>query len=182
MRAVTSDMPVCTDRAMPMPVEISRGWAVSDGAAPAVQTGTTARTDLQPSPLEPTWILAGNPVARSLPLANAADGNLSFCLWDCTAGRFKFIHRRDEFVHILEGAVTVLAADRELHLRPGEVAFFPQGMTTYWTVYAYVKKLAILRSRPRGWLARIAGRAAGVWQRVLSAQQAIRRSAFSASG
>ena len=161
-------MGVLINQAAPMPAEASRSGVASDGAALAVQTGTIARTDLQPSPLEPTWILAGNPSARALSLGNAADGNFSFCLWDCTAGQFKFIHNRDEFVHILEGEVTILAADAELHLHPGDVAFFPQGMTTYWTVHGYVKKLAILRSAPRGLLTRIAGKVERVWRGILS--------------
>jgi len=143
--------------ALPMPGQTSRARAVSVGV-PSVQSGSTARTDLQPSPLPPAWILAGNPCARMLPLGHAEDGHLSFCLWDCTAGRFKFVHNRDEFVHILEGEVTILTEDTELRLRPGEVAFFAQGVTTYWTVYGYVKKLAILRSTPRGLLTRIAAK------------------------
>jgi len=122
----------------------------------AVQTGTTTRIDLQPAPLEASWILAGDLISRSLPLGRAADGNFSFGLWDCTAGQFKFIYYCDEIVHILEGEVTIHTGDTELHLGPGDVAFFPQGTTAYWTVYGYVKKLAIFRSAPpRGLLTRI---------------------------
>lgn len=160
-------MQVSTNQPTQMPAKASRGGAVSDGSALAAQRETVA-TDWQPFPLPPTWILAGNPSARLLPVGNAADGNFSYCLWDCTAGQFKFVHGCDEFVHILEGEVTIRAADAEMHLRPGEVAFFPQGMTTYWTVYGYVKKLAILRSAPRGLLTRIAGKVERVWRRILS--------------
>ena len=137
--------------------------------ARAVQTGTIARTDLQPAPLEPTWILAGNPITRALPLGGAADGTFTFGLWDCTAGQFKFIYYCDEFVHILEGEVTVRTDDTELHLRPGDIAFFPQGLTAYWTVHGYVKKLAIFRSAPpRGLLTRIVGKVKRVWRSFFS--------------
>ncbi|MEK6260962.1 MAG: cupin domain-containing protein [Planctomycetota bacterium] len=157
-----------TRQTTPLLADASRGGAPHEGAELAMQTGTIARTDLQPAPLKPTWILADNPSARALTLGEAADGNFLFALWDCTAGQFKFIHRCDEFVHILEGEVTIRAADTELHLRPGDVAFFPQGLTTYWTVHGYVKKLAIFRSAPRGWLARIAGKVKRVWRGILS--------------
>jgi uncharacterized cupin superfamily protein len=157
-----------SDQPSPWPAKASRGGAVSPGAPLPGQAEAIARTEWQPFPLPPAWILAGNPRARMLPVGNAADGDFSYCLWDCTAGEFKFLHSCDELVHILEGEVTIRTADAELHLRPGEVALFPQGATTYWTVYGYVKKLAILRSAPRGLLTRIAGKVERVWRRTLS--------------
>ena len=137
-----------TNQTILQPASASSGSAGSGAAALAVQTGTTARTDLLPSPLDPSWILAGNPISRALPLGAAADGNFTFGLWDCAAGQFKFIYYCDEIVHILEGEVTIRAGETEMHLRPGDVAFFPQGLTAYWTVHGYVKKFAIFRSKP----------------------------------
>jgi len=162
-------MQLFTNQTISLSAAASPGSAVSAGAALAVQTGTVSRTDLRPSPLEPTWILAGNPISRVLPLGATADDTFSFGLWDCTAGEFKFIYYCDEFVHILEGEVSIRAGDAELHLRPGDVAFFPQGLTAYWTVHGYVKKLAIFRSAPpRGLLMRIMGKAKRVWRRFFS--------------
>lgn len=132
----------------------------------AVQTGKVVRTDLQPAPLKPAWIITGNPTARSLPLGESADGDFSFGLWDCTAGEFQFRHQSDEFVHILEGEATIRAGDREVCLRPGDVAFFPKGLTTYWTVPAYVKKLATFRSVQAGLVSRIVGKLRSVWRRI----------------
>ena len=153
-------MQLFTNQEMPLLAASSPDSAVADGVALAVQTGTTSRTDLKPAPLEPTWILAGNPKSRVLPLGKTADDTLSFGLWDCTAGQFKFIYYCDEIVHILEGEATIRIGDTELHLRPGDVALFRQGSTAYWTVHAYVKKLAIFHSAPRrGLLARIVGKA-----------------------
>jgi uncharacterized protein len=158
-------MQLFTSPTIPLPEVDSPDGAVSDSAARAVQTGTTARTDLRPSPLEPSWILAGNPISRVLPLGKTADDTFSFGLWDCTAGQFKFIYYCDELVHILEGEVSIRIGDTELHLRPGDVAFFPQGVTAYWTVHGYVKKLAIFRSAPpRGLLTRIMGKVKRMWR------------------
>lgn len=138
------------------------GYAVG----PSPQAGTTERTDLRPAPLRPSWIIQGDPTARSLPLGESADGHFSFGLWDCTAGQFKFLHRSDEFVHILEGGVTVNSAGKELHLGPGDVAFFPKGLTTYWNVHDYVKKLAVFRSVHRGLLSRVKEKLRRAWRSI----------------
>jgi len=121
----------------------------------ALQTGKVVRTDLRPAPLDSSWIISGTPQARSLPLGESADGDFSFGLWDCTAGEFQFQHRSDEFVHILEGEATIRARQMEICLRPGDVAFFPKGLITYWTIPDYVKKLATFRSVQASWARRI---------------------------
>ena len=123
-----------------------RSSAASNALALAMQCGSTASAELGDSPIEPTWILGGNPVARSLNLAKANDQNLSCGLWDCTAGTFQWIFRCDEIVHILEGEVTVQDDFGTRTLRPGDIAFFPQGLETVWHVRHYVKKFAIHRS------------------------------------
>lgn len=119
---------------------------IREFSSPVIQTGSISRTDFVSTPLEPTWILAGNPAARSIPLARAEDGNLSCGLWDCQAGKFKFIFPTDEIIHILEGEVTIEEAGASHTLRVGDVAFFPEGLVSYWTVPNYVKKYAIFRS------------------------------------
>jgi len=116
---------------------------------PLIQTGATSRNDLQPSPIDPGWIMEGNPVARALTLALAEDGNFSCGLWDCTAGKFKYIFYTEEIVHILEGEVIVREDGAEHTLRAGDTALFPKGLTAYWTVPAYVKKFAVHRTVPK---------------------------------
>lgn len=118
----------------------------------AIQTGSTFQSELQPGALEPTWIMEGAPKVGSLGLTTTNDGLFTCGLWECTAGKFKYIFGCDEIVHILEGEVTVQevdatgAAGAEYTLRPGDVAFFHHGLTTYWTVPHYVKKFAIHRT------------------------------------
>ena len=140
----------------------------------AVQTGMIGRTDLQPAPLKPSWILSGNPCARSLALGEAADRRLSFGLWDCTDGQFKFIYRSDELIHILEGEVTIRTPGSELHLHAGDVAFFPQGTTAFWTVHGYVKKLAIFREARRSLPARLLGKARRACRAAAMAARSVR--------
>lgn len=115
-------------------------------AKPVIQTGSTSRTDFTSTPLPPAWILEGNPTARSAPIAKAEDSNLSCGLWDCQAGKFRFIYNCDEIVHILEGEVTIEEKGATYTLKAGDVAFFPEGLETFWTVPKYVKKFAIFRS------------------------------------
>ena len=113
---------------------------------PVIQTGSTTRMDFEPTPLEPGWIIDGNPTARSIPLVRAEDGNFSCGLWDCQAGKFKFIYACDELVHILEGEVIIEENGATYTLHAGDVALFPEGLVTYWTVPKYVRKFAIFRS------------------------------------
>ena len=114
---------------------------------------------LDPAPIRPEWILSGTPTARARTLARTADDDFSTTVWDCTAGSFRWQFRSDESVHILEGEVIVETGDgRTRTLRPGDVALFPRGMASVWTVPRYVKKLAQHRSHPPGLMARTAAR------------------------
>jgi uncharacterized cupin superfamily protein len=108
----------------------------------------TTRTDLTPLPIDPGWIKEGAPVARSVTLGRSPDSLLTTGLWDCTAGTFTWIFRRDEIVHIVEGEVRVHHAGTTLVLVPGSVAYFPRGLETVWEVRAYVKKAFVLRAPP----------------------------------
>jgi uncharacterized cupin superfamily protein len=109
-------------------------------------TFETTRGDLQPLPIEPSWIKSGTPVARSVTLGRSPDSLLTVGLWDCTAGTFTWIFRRDEIVHIVEGEVRVRDGAATHVLVPGSVAYFPRGLETVWEVPVYVKKAFVLRA------------------------------------
>ena len=106
----------------------------------------TSLTDLRPLPIDPSWIKKGAPVARSVTLSKSPDGLLTAGLWDCTAGTFTWIFRRDEIVHIVEGEVRVHEGPTTHVLVPGCVAYFPRGLETVWEVPTYVKKAFVLRA------------------------------------
>lgn len=110
------------------------------------QTSTVA-TDLRSSPIEPSWIVSGNPVARASELMRSADKTTWTVVWDCTAGCFNWTYNCDETVHIMEGSV-ILRDDHSgpTRLGPGAVVFFPKGSRVHWEVEGYVKKVAFLRS------------------------------------
>ena len=119
-------------------------------------TFETSRTDLLPLPIDPSWIKDGAPVARSVTLSKSPDSLLTAGLWDCTAGTFTWIFRRDEIVHVLEGEVRVHVGNTTHVLVPGSVAYFPRGLETIWEVRAYVKKAFVLRAPQTSFLIRAA--------------------------
>ncbi len=98
------------------------------------------------APINPEWIVDGNPVARMAELSRSRDGTTVSVAWDCTAGSFRWYFGVDETVHILAGSVIVAGEDGvERQLNPGDVALFHAGSWTTWRVETYVRKLAFCR-------------------------------------
>ena len=101
---------------------------------------------LKISPINPAWILEGEPVARNVVLSRSADTTACTIMWDCTAGQFNWHYSFDETVHIVEGSVIVSSENSPpKRLEPGDVAFFPVGTTAHWHVESYVRKVAFCR-------------------------------------
>ncbi len=111
----------------------------------AIVHGTTS-VELKPAPIQPDWILEGNPVARNAQLARSADRSSCTLIWDCTPGKFVWHYDIDETIHVLEGSIVLddgVAPARRLG--PGDVVFFPAGAVVNWTVETHVRKLAFFR-------------------------------------
>jgi uncharacterized cupin superfamily protein len=101
---------------------------------------------LKSTPINPDWIVAGNPQARSAEHSRGHDDAAFTAIWDCTAGEFRWFFAWDETVMILEGEVHITAEDgTERMLRAGDVAFFAGGTWASWHVDNYVRKVAFLR-------------------------------------
>lgn len=114
-------------------------------AEPVVSAPSHAM-DMQPAPINPDWIIAGEPIARMADHSKSADRAAYTALWDCTAGTFRWFFAWDETVHILEGDVHVTAEDGSVHmLSAGDVAYFKAGTWATWRVDSYVRKVAFLR-------------------------------------
>lgn len=108
--------------------------------------GDHLANELQPSPIEPGWILSGNPQARVTYHSKAADKLAATAMWDCTAGSFRWFFREDETVVILEGDVFITAEDgTQRLLRAGDVGYFKAGTWATWRVDNYVRKIAFVR-------------------------------------
>lgn len=103
---------------------------------------------LEDAPIPAGWIVSGTPHARSGQLAASRDADSFTCMWDCTAGVFRWHFDCDETVHIVDGEVTVRSDDGVFDLKAGDTAYFPAGTETLWTVGTYVRKIAFLRLPP----------------------------------
>lgn len=110
--------------------------------APMISTFST-NVALRAAPINPDWILEGNPTARNRVLARSSDTLACSIIWDCTAGKFNWFYDIDETVHIIEGSVTVSdGINPPKTLKVGDVAFFPAGTKAHWHVETYVRKVA----------------------------------------
>jgi uncharacterized cupin superfamily protein len=103
--------------------------------------------NLTPKPIEPSWIIEGNPVAQWCVVSKSADGLASTMVWECTEGKFNWYYDFDETIMILEGAI-VLESDtmRPTRYGPGDVIFFRNGAHARWHVQGRVRKLAFCRT------------------------------------
>lgn len=128
-------------RTMPlMPISMGRRRT-----APVI-SASSGHMEMKPAPINPEWIISGDPQARMADHSRSGDRAAYTALWDCTAGTFRWFFMWDETVHIIEGDVHVTAADGSVHhLNAGDVAYFKAGTWATWRVDTYVRKVAFLR-------------------------------------
>ncbi len=117
-----------------------------------IETASTA-SNLAPSPIEPSWIIDGNPVAQSALLSKSADGLSWTVVWQCSEGKFNWHYDIDESLVILEGSI-VLESDTMPPTRygPGDTILFRNGAHARWHVERSVRKLAFCRKTPPVWV------------------------------
>jgi len=102
--------------------------------------------DLKPSPIEPSWIIEGNPQACASPVATSACGTTRTLIWSCTGGKFNWYYDMDETILIVEGSIMLEGAGMPpRRYGVGDVIVFRQGAHAKWHVESYVKKLAFLQ-------------------------------------
>jgi len=118
-----------------------------------IEVANTA-SNLTPSPIEPSWIIEGNPVAQLSLLSKSADAQAWTVVWQCSEGKFHWYYDFDETILILEGSI-VLENDVMPPTRygPGDVIFFKENAHAKWHVEGHVRKLAFCRKAPPALLA-----------------------------
>jgi uncharacterized cupin superfamily protein len=110
-----------------------------------IETGH-CNVDLKPSPIEPSWILEGNPEARLHVLSTSTDGTATTLIWSCTEGKFNWYYDVDETIVILEGSIALESEGMPpKRYGVGDVIFFRNGAHAKWHVEGHVKKLAFCR-------------------------------------
>jgi uncharacterized cupin superfamily protein len=117
-----------------------------------IETGH-CNVELKPAPIEPSWIIEGNPQASSHALSTSADGTATSLIWHCTEGKFNWYYDFDETIMILEGSI-VLESEGMPPKRygVGDVIFFRDGAHAKWHVEGHVKKIAFCRKTSPIWL------------------------------
>ena len=96
---------------------------------------------LEPLELDPSDVLAGQPVAGLLPLAEL--GSVEIGIWELASGTVRDVEADEVFV-VLAGDATVRFADGgSVELRPGAVVRLRAGDRTEWEVRARLRKLYV---------------------------------------
>lgn len=103
-------------------------------------------------PIDPTGLESGEPIQRvHIYHQLDAPGYLTG-VWDCTAMTQKFQpYAEHEFMLVLEGAITMVAADgSEVTKNAGEAFFLPKGLPSQWKQEGYVRKYFVIFEDPGG--------------------------------
>jgi len=119
---------------------------LSKSSRELVEGARTVGASLGPSPIEPSWIIEGDPVAELALLSRSADGQAWTVIWQCSEGKFHWYYDFDETILILEGSI-VIESDGKPPNRyvAGDVIFFKNGAHAKWHVESKVRKLAFCR-------------------------------------
>jgi uncharacterized cupin superfamily protein len=108
--------------------------------------GSSMTVSLTPSPIEPSWIIEGNPVAQASLLSKSADGQAFTVVWQCSEGKFHWYYDYDETILILEGSIVIESDEMSpTSYGAGDVVFFKKGAHARWHVESEVRKLAFCR-------------------------------------
>jgi len=112
----------------------------------AVVAAEVLSASLAPWPLDPAQIVDGDPQASGTVLWKSDDSTLAVGIWACTPGSFEWTHT-DEMAVVVEGRATVeREGEGPVELAPGVAVFFPEGLTTRWTVHEPLRKAFHLHS------------------------------------
>ncbi len=108
--------------------------------------GSSVLVSLTPSPIEPSWIIEGHPVAQASLLSKSADGQAFTVVWQCSEGKFHWYYDFDETILILEGSIVIESDEMPpTSYGAGDVVFFKKGAHARWHVEREVRKLAFCR-------------------------------------
>ncbi|MCJ2074252.1 cupin domain-containing protein [Methylobacterium sp. E-025] len=90
---------------------------------------------------ERSCILSGRPEQTATYVYESPDKLFAAGIWTCRPGKFRIDFGRDEFIHLLEGVVTVTDAEgRSKTYRAGDAFVTPKGFSGTWDVIEPVRK------------------------------------------
>jgi uncharacterized protein len=112
----------------------------------AITAADISSAPLDGWPIDAAQIISGDPQASGTVLWKSDDSTLAVGIWACTPGSFRWTHA-DEMAVVVEGRATVEREGEDpVELAPGVAVFFPEGLTTRWTVHEPLRKAFHLHS------------------------------------
>jgi uncharacterized cupin superfamily protein len=100
-----------------------------------------ADAELEPSELDPSQIVSGDPRVSELVLSESEDGRVVRGIWQMTPGVVTDTEADEVFV-VLSGRATIEFSDgTSLSVGPGDVAVLAEGAQTRWTVHETLRKV-----------------------------------------
>ncbi|WP_375465875.1 cupin domain-containing protein [uncultured Methylobacterium sp.] len=134
MLAFLSSVPALRRPAAPPPPLLD-GPAKKNTDFPAVQPSAAIYWP------EKSHILSGRPRQTATYVYESPDKLFAAGIWTCEPGKFRIDFGRDEFIHLLEGVVTVTDAEGfSKTYRAGDAFVTPAGFSGTWEVVEAVKK------------------------------------------
>jgi uncharacterized cupin superfamily protein len=122
--------------------------------------------ELEPCPVNPEWVISGNPEARWKLITKSRDKMATKVVWECTPGVFEWRYDDDETIYVMAGEAFLVRDGAERRFGTGDMVFFPAGSRCIWRVTKTVRKFAILR-RDLPFPVSLAIRAAGRMARMV---------------
>lgn len=97
---------------------------------------------LEPDPLDPGQVIAGDPQVSALPILDGEE--LAVGIWEHSAGESTDVEADEVFV-VLRGRATVtVAGGPTLEVGPGDVGVLEAGAETTWTVHEDLRKIYVI--------------------------------------
>ena len=126
-----------------------------------------ANVALAPAPINPAWILSGEPQARCAVLTASDDRGAWTVLWECSTGRFTWRYDIEETVHFLAGSVVIGGPGMPpRRYGAGDTIQFARGAVATWEVEGMIRKVAFCRRAPPRPIALLLRVARGVQRRL----------------
>jgi uncharacterized cupin superfamily protein len=112
----------------------------ADNPAPPGLAAHVPDAELEPEPLDPAQILAGNPRTSAKVLWRSPDGRSERGIWQITPGTVTDTEA-DEFFVVTAGRATIAIEDGPtLEVGPGDAVTLAAGARTRWTVHETLRK------------------------------------------
>ncbi len=79
-----------------------------------------------------------------LSLTNSDEKPTFSGLWRCEPMTFNYEFPGDEYIHVLEGSLSVKTENKNYELNKGDIALFKKGIKSVWTITESFKKFFVI--------------------------------------